>query len=169
MKNPVGRLASHPSPRRVRVDPFGRSTGFRIILLAAPSRLSGSGLMRLSSRPRLSAGPRYVTGRLQWRVRSRFSRDSRAPRGAARRGRPLTVPAHCGPADESCQVAGAIEFGRGRGSDPTHRHGPGAEIQRPLATVVTGGRLTSTLVTLVVLPLIFEILQTRWGRVSEDG
>jgi len=32
--------------------------------------------------------------------------------------------------------------------------GPGAEIQRPLATVVIGGLFTSTLVTLVVLPLI---------------
>jgi len=37
--------------------------------------------------------------------------------------------------------------------------GPGAEIQRPLATVVVGGLLTSTLVTLIVLPLIFETLK----------
>ena len=34
--------------------------------------------------------------------------------------------------------------------------GPGAEIQRPLAAVVVGGLITSTLVTLVVLPLIFQ-------------
>jgi cobalt-zinc-cadmium resistance protein CzcA len=33
--------------------------------------------------------------------------------------------------------------------------GPGAEIQRPLATVVVGGLFTSTLVTLIVLPLVF--------------
>ena len=33
--------------------------------------------------------------------------------------------------------------------------GPGAEIHRPLATVVVGGLTTSTLVTLIVLPLIF--------------
>lgn len=37
--------------------------------------------------------------------------------------------------------------------------GPGAEIQRPLATVVVGGLLTSTLVTLIVLPLIFQTLK----------
>ncbi len=37
--------------------------------------------------------------------------------------------------------------------------GPGAEIQRPLATVVVGGLFTSTLVTLVVLPLIFQSLK----------
>jgi cobalt-zinc-cadmium resistance protein CzcA len=30
--------------------------------------------------------------------------------------------------------------------------GPGAEVQRPLATVVIGGLVTATLVTLVVLP-----------------
>jgi cobalt-zinc-cadmium resistance protein CzcA len=33
-------------------------------------------------------------------------------------------------------------------------HGTGAEVQRPLATVVIGGLLTSTLLTLVVLPTI---------------
>jgi cobalt-zinc-cadmium resistance protein CzcA len=37
--------------------------------------------------------------------------------------------------------------------------GPGAEIQRPLATVVVGGLFTSTLVTLIVLPLIFQALK----------
>lgn len=37
--------------------------------------------------------------------------------------------------------------------------GPGAEIQRPLATVVVGGLITSTLVTLIVLPLIFQSLK----------
>jgi cobalt-zinc-cadmium resistance protein CzcA len=39
--------------------------------------------------------------------------------------------------------------------------GPGAEIQRPLATVVVGGLLTSTLVTLVVLPLVYETLKIK--------
>jgi cobalt-zinc-cadmium resistance protein CzcA len=37
--------------------------------------------------------------------------------------------------------------------------GPGAEIQRPLATVVVGGLFTSTLVTLIVLPLVFQSLK----------
>ncbi|HZX10370.1 MAG TPA: efflux RND transporter permease subunit, partial [Acidobacteriota bacterium] len=37
--------------------------------------------------------------------------------------------------------------------------GPGAEIQRPLATVVVGGLITSTLVTLVVLPIIYQSLK----------
>jgi cobalt-zinc-cadmium resistance protein CzcA len=42
--------------------------------------------------------------------------------------------------------------------------GPGAEIQRPLATVVVGGLLTSTLVTLVVLPLAYQALLERAAR-----
>jgi cobalt-zinc-cadmium resistance protein CzcA len=34
-------------------------------------------------------------------------------------------------------------------------HGMGAEVQRPLATVVIGGLMTSTLLTLLVLPSIY--------------
>ncbi len=37
--------------------------------------------------------------------------------------------------------------------------GPGAEIQRPLATVVVGGLITSTFVTLIVLPLLYQTLK----------
>jgi cobalt-zinc-cadmium resistance protein CzcA len=37
--------------------------------------------------------------------------------------------------------------------------GVGAEIQRPLATVVAGGLFTSTLVTLFVLPLVYQALK----------
>ena len=36
--------------------------------------------------------------------------------------------------------------------------GVGSEVQRPLATVVVGGLLTSTLVTLFVLPVLYERL-----------
>jgi len=35
--------------------------------------------------------------------------------------------------------------------------GDGAEVQRPLATVVIGGLITSTLLTLLVLPSIYKI------------
>ena len=35
--------------------------------------------------------------------------------------------------------------------------GAGAEVQRPLATVVIGGLFTSTLLTMIALPLLFEI------------
>lgn len=37
----------------------------------------------------------------------------------------------------------------------------GAEVQRPLATVVIGGLVTSTLLTLLVLPAIYAWLEGR--------
>jgi len=40
-------------------------------------------------------------------------------------------------------------------------HGAGAEVQRPLATVVIGGIVTSTLLTLIVLPTLYEIIERR--------
>src|SRR5690606_34556516 len=39
--------------------------------------------------------------------------------------------------------------------------GAGSEVQRPLATVVIGGVFTSTLLTLVVLPVVYEIIERR--------
>jgi cobalt-zinc-cadmium resistance protein CzcA len=35
-------------------------------------------------------------------------------------------------------------------------NGPGSEVQRPLAIVVIGGLLTSTALTLVLLPILFR-------------
>jgi cobalt-zinc-cadmium resistance protein CzcA len=40
-------------------------------------------------------------------------------------------------------------------------HGTGAEVQRPLATVVIGGLITSTLLTLFVLPTLYAWLEAR--------
>ncbi|MFM1770329.1 MAG: hypothetical protein RJA22_2858 [Verrucomicrobiota bacterium] len=39
--------------------------------------------------------------------------------------------------------------------------GPGAEVQRPLATVVIGGILSSTFLTLVLLPTLYDWIETR--------
>jgi heavy metal efflux system protein len=44
---------------------------------------------------------------------------------------------------------------------------PGAEVQRPLATVVIGGLLSSTFLTLYVLPVLYEWLEERWPRWAE--
>ena len=40
-------------------------------------------------------------------------------------------------------------------------HGAGAEVQRPLASVVIGGVITSTLLTLIVLPVVYEMIEAR--------
>jgi cobalt-zinc-cadmium resistance protein CzcA len=42
--------------------------------------------------------------------------------------------------------------------------GPGSEVQRPLAVVVIGGLITSTLLTLVVLPVLY-----RWFNPALEG
>ncbi len=44
--------------------------------------------------------------------------------------------------------------------------GAGAEVQRPLATVVIGGIISSTLLTLVVLPALYRMAH-RDGDVKE--
>ncbi len=51
--------------------------------------------------------------------------------------------------------------------------GPGGELQRPLATVVIGGLVTSTLSTLIPLPMLYRRLENwrsmrRWPRKNEE-
>ncbi|MDC8446703.1 MAG: efflux RND transporter permease subunit, partial [Nitrosomonas sp.] len=41
----------------------------------------------------------------------------------------------------------------------------GAEVQRPLATVVIGGSLTSTALTMLVLPVLYQVA----GRMKMNG
>ena len=43
-------------------------------------------------------------------------------------------------------------------------NGAGAEVQRPLATVVIGGLLIATFLTLFVLPILYILLESRTGR-----
>lgn len=42
-------------------------------------------------------------------------------------------------------------------------NGAGAEVQRPLATVVIGGLVTSTMLTMIVLPLLFKVFHDKEG------
>ena len=46
-------------------------------------------------------------------------------------------------------------------------HGTGAEVQRPLATVVIGGLVSSTLLTLVVLPALYRLFERREANPAE--
>jgi cobalt-zinc-cadmium resistance protein CzcA len=43
---------------------------------------------------------------------------------------------------------------------------PGSEVQRPLATVVIGGLVTSTALTLLVVPVLYEWLEEGWPRLA---
>ena len=47
--------------------------------------------------------------------------------------------------------------------------GPGSEVQRPLAIVVIGGLVTSTLLTLVVVPVLYRFFEGRDPREGRGG
>ena len=40
-------------------------------------------------------------------------------------------------------------------------HGIGSEVQRPLAVVVIGGLVSSTFLTLIVLPVLYQWIEER--------
>ncbi len=75
--------------------------------------------------------------------------DQAVRQGAARRLRPVLMTA-------SITALGLVPL--------LFATGPGSEIQQPLAIVVIGGLLTSTLLTLVLLPLLYE----RYGEPRPD-
>jgi cobalt-zinc-cadmium resistance protein CzcA len=47
--------------------------------------------------------------------------------------------------------------------------GPGAEVQRPLATVVIGGIITSTFLTLVALPALYRLVHRSEAASTSGG
>ena len=47
-------------------------------------------------------------------------------------------------------------------------NGAGSEVQRPLATVVIGGIITSTTLTLLLLPAFYNWLEARAERKAAD-
>jgi cobalt-zinc-cadmium resistance protein CzcA len=74
-------------------------------------------------------------------------------RGAALRLRPVLMTA-------SVAILGLIPM--------LLSQGVGAETQRPLATVVVGGLFTSTALTLLLLPLMYEWVETRRERSAQS-
>jgi cobalt-zinc-cadmium resistance protein CzcA len=44
----------------------------------------------------------------------------------------------------------------------------GAEVQRPLATVVIGGIISSTFLTLLLLPLLYDLVERRTGETASE-
>ena len=45
--------------------------------------------------------------------------------------------------------------------------GAGAEVQRPLATVVIGGIISSTILTLLVLPVLYRLVHREFTATTE--
>ncbi len=46
--------------------------------------------------------------------------------------------------------------------------GTGAEVQKPLATVVIGGLITSTLLTMLIIPTLYKVFSRRRGECSAE-
>jgi len=79
-------------------------------------------------------------------ARGRQSARERILEGAASRLRPVLMTA-------STALFGLMPL--------VFASGPGAEIQRPLAIVVIGGLVTSTMTTLYLLPVAYALLEDR--------
>lgn len=47
--------------------------------------------------------------------------------------------------------------------------GPGSEIQKPLAAVVVGGTISSTVLTLLLLPAMYRAIEERAARLTKQG
>ena len=47
--------------------------------------------------------------------------------------------------------------------------GAGSEVQRPLASVVIGGIISSTILTLIVLPALYRLIHGREERPADDA
>jgi heavy metal efflux system protein len=46
---------------------------------------------------------------------------------------------------------------------------PGSEVQRPLATVVIGGLVSATLLTILVLPVVYAMVGAPRGAGARDS
>lgn len=46
--------------------------------------------------------------------------------------------------------------------------GPGSEIQKPLATVVVGGTISSTFLTLLLLPAMYRVVESRAAKIASS-
>ena len=89
--------------------------------------------------------------------------DARAPRARTPARRRPTALAHAGRVrlrpilmTTVCTLAGLVPLALGLGA--------GAELQRPLALAVIGGLVVSTLVTLLIVPVLLEVFGELEGR-----
>ncbi|NOZ35498.1 MAG: CusA/CzcA family heavy metal efflux RND transporter [Chlorobi bacterium] len=82
-----------------------------------------------------------ISGFNEMKSEGKFSLSEIIKKGSVRRIRPILLTA-------STDILGFLPMAVSASA--------GAEVQRPLATVVIGGMLTSTLLTLIVLPILYK-------------
>ena len=147
---------------------FGNARDALLVFTGVPLALSG-GVIALWIRGiplSISAGVGFIAlsgvavlnGLVMITFISKLQRDGRpideaVREGAAARLRPVLMTA----------LVASLGF-----LPMAYSHGTGAEVQRPLATVVIGGILTSTLLTLLVLPVLYRLAHGR-ERVGREA
>ncbi|MFV0521219.1 MAG: CusA/CzcA family heavy metal efflux RND transporter [Mangrovibacterium sp.] len=114
----------------LRDMPFSISAGVGFIVLFGVAVLNG--LVLISSFNEL-------------RAEGKLSLNELIKQGAVRRIRPIFLTA-------STDILGFLPMAISSSA--------GAEVQRPLATVVIGGMITSTFLTLVVLPVLYKMVES---------
>jgi cobalt-zinc-cadmium resistance protein CzcA len=82
----------------------------------------------------------------RWRTMAGVSLADAVTRGAQERLRPVLMTA-------SVATLGLMPAALARGV--------GSDVQRPLATVIVGGLITATLLTLIVLPALYMVVETQ--------
>jgi cobalt-zinc-cadmium resistance protein CzcA len=85
----------------------------------------------------------------RWRDTSGVSLKEAVIRGAGERMRPVLMTA-------TVAALGLIPAALA--------HGLGSDVQRPLATVVVGGLITATALTLVLLPALYYLIEARAAK-----
>jgi len=114
----------------LRDMPFSISAGVGFIVLFGVAVLNGLVL---------------ISGFNELKEEGKLHIDDIIKKGSIRRIRPILLTA-------STDILGFLPMAISASA--------GAEVQRPLATVVIGGMLTSTLLTLVVLPILYKFVES---------
>jgi cobalt-zinc-cadmium resistance protein CzcA len=114
----------------LRDMPFSISAGVGFIVLFGVAVLNGLVL---------------VSGFNELKAEGKYGIDEIIRRASIRRIRPILLTA-------STDILGFLPMAVSTSA--------GAEVQQPLATVVIGGMLTSTLLTLIVLPILYKWVET---------
>ncbi len=115
----------------LRDMPFSISAGVGFIVLFGVAVLNGLVL---------------ISGFNELKAEGKISLNDIVKKGAVRRIRPILLTA-------STDVLGFLPMAISTSA--------GAEVQQPLATVVIGGMITSTLLTLLVLPVLYKIVENK--------
>jgi len=120
----------------LRDMPFSISAGVGFIVLFGVAVLNGLVL---------------ISGFNELKAEGKFSLKDIIVKGSIRRIRPILLTA-------STDILGFLPMAISTSA--------GAEVQRPLATVVIGGMMTATLLTLIVLPILYKWIESSNKKIN---